>query len=66
MQAARHHAFDGAIGPDGHEDGGLHHAMVQRQGASAGVAGGVGFEQIELEHGKFEKVGFSFSVVVCV
>jgi hypothetical protein len=40
--------------------------MVQRQGAASGVAGGVGFEQVELEHGKFEKVGFAFSVVVCV
>jgi hypothetical protein len=40
--------------------------MVQGQRAAAGVAGGVGFEQVELEHGKFEKVGFVFSAVVCV
>jgi len=28
----------------------LHHAMVQGELAASGVAGGVGFEQVELEH----------------
>jgi hypothetical protein len=35
----------------------LHHAMVQGQRASASVAGGVGFEQVELEHGDDCKSG---------
>jgi hypothetical protein len=53
VQAARHHAFDGAVCADRHEDGRLHHAMVQGQRAATGVAGGVGFEQVELEHVEF-------------
>ena len=45
VQAARHHALDGAIGAHGHEDGGLHHAVVQRQPPTAGqVVGAVGRE----------------------
>jgi hypothetical protein len=28
----------------------LHHAMVQGQRAATGMAGGVGFEQVEFEH----------------
>ena len=53
MQIARHHALDGAVGAHGHEDGRFHHAVVEREAASAGVAacvavlgrgfGGVGF-----------------------
>ena len=50
VQAARHHALDGAVGADRHEDRRLHHAMVELQGAAAGVAVGVGLEQIKLEH----------------
>lgn len=50
FEAARHHTLDGAIGANGHEDGGLHHAMVERELATAGVAGGVGFEKFELQH----------------
>ena len=30
VQAARQHAFDSAIGAHGHENRGLHNAMVQR------------------------------------
>ena len=37
------HAFDRAIGAHRHEDGGLHHAMVQGQLAAACVAVWVGF-----------------------
>ena len=48
MQAARHHAFDRAVGAHRHEDRRLHHAMVQGQAATAGQA--FGFNQIECQH----------------
>ena len=61
VQAARHDALDGAVGADRHEDGGFHHAMVQRNAAAPGVAarvpafgcrgGGVGFEKFKFQHG---------------
>ena len=56
LQAARHHAFDRAVGAHRHEDGGLHHAVVEGKGATAGVAAlvgagsGVGGEEVELQH----------------
>ena len=37
MQAARHHALHGAIRAHRHKDRRLHHAMIQRECASAGV-----------------------------
>ena len=52
VQAARHHALDGAVSSHRHENRRLHHTMVQGQGAAAGVAGGVGGEQVKLEHGE--------------
>jgi hypothetical protein len=50
FQTARHHALDGAVGAHGHEDGRLHHAVVQRERAAAGVAVGVGGDQVEGQH----------------
>ena len=32
--------------------GGLHHAVVERELAAPRVAGGVGFEKVELKHGR--------------
>ncbi len=52
VQAARHDAFDRAIRAHRHEDGRLHHPMVKGECATAGVAGGVGLEQVEFEHGR--------------
>ena len=51
VQRLRHHALDGAVGAHGHEDGGLHHAVVQGQCAPAGVRAGVLVEQVKCEHG---------------
>jgi hypothetical protein len=59
FQAARHHALDGAVSADRHEDWRLHHAVVQHHRAATGVAAGVaglrhrrvGAQHIELNHG---------------
>ena len=53
FQAARHHAFDGSVCPDGHEDRGFHHAMIEREAAAAGVRVGVGLEQVKFQHGRY-------------
>ena len=48
FQAARHDAFDGAIGAHRHEDRGLYNAVVQRKLAAAGMA--VCGLEFKLEH----------------
>ena len=53
FKAARHHTLHGAVGAHGHEDGGLHHAMVQGQLTAARVAVRVGFEKFKLKHASF-------------
>ena len=58
LQAAWHHALDGAVGAHRHEDGGFNDAVVQRQApascVAAGIAavgvGGVGVEQFKFQH----------------
>ena len=56
FEAARHHAFDRAVGAHGHEDGGLHHAVVERERAAAGMAGCVFGENVKLQHGRSFKL----------
>ena len=59
-QALGCNALDGAVGTHRHEDGGLHHAVVEREAAAAGVAaqisaisaGGVVFKEVEFQHGR--------------
>ncbi len=58
FEAAWHHAFDRAIGAHGHEDGGLHLAVVERERAATGVAGWVFFENVKLQHGGFFQTDF--------
>jgi len=53
FKASRHHTLHCAVGPHGHEDGGLHHAMVQGQLTAARVAVRVGFEKFKLKHVSF-------------
>ncbi len=58
----RHHALDRAIGADRHEDGGLHHAVVERQFAAPGIgaevgAGAFASRGIGLQNFKFEHLG---------
>jgi hypothetical protein len=50
LEAARHHALDGAVGAHGHEDRCLHNAVVEGERAAAGVAVGVGGEEFEVQH----------------
>ncbi|CFP63740.1 Uncharacterised protein [Bordetella pertussis] len=45
----RQHGLDAAVGADRHENGGLDHAVVERQAAAAGAA--VGGQQFELQSG---------------
>jgi hypothetical protein len=52
FQAARHHAFDGAVGAHRHENRGFNHAMVEgHTTATRKSVGGVGFEEFEFQHG---------------
>ena len=61
VQALWRDAFYRAVGAHGHEDWRLHHTVVQRQAAAAGVCaqisafagygGGVGLEEVEFQHG---------------
>ena len=50
FQGAWRHPFDRAIRAHGHEDGGLDHAMVERESAAAGQA--IGVEQVKFQHGE--------------
>jgi hypothetical protein len=50
MQAALHQTFHSAIGSHWHEDRRLHHAVIQRERASAGVRGFISFEEFEVKH----------------
>jgi AbrB family looped-hinge helix DNA binding protein len=52
VQAARHHALDGAVGAHRHEDRGFDHTVVQGQASTAGVAAGVFLEEVKFEHGE--------------
>ena len=67
VQAARHHALDGAVGAYGHEDRGLHHAVAECQAATAGLAlGAVGRKQVKLQHGVIVGKGAGVSDFLCV
>ena len=57
FEAARHHAFHGAIGAHRHEDGRLNHAVVQGQLASSRVAVRVCFQEFKLKHASFYALG---------
>ena len=48
FERARHHALDGAVRANRHEDGGFDHAVVERQAAAAGEA--VGLQEFEGQH----------------
>lgn len=49
LELVRQHGLDAAVGADRHENGGLDHAVVERQAAAAGAA--VGGQQFELQSG---------------
>ena len=49
VQAAWHDALDRAVSAHRHEDGRLHHAVVEGEAATAGQA--FGFQEVECQHG---------------
>ncbi len=59
LELVRHHRLDAAVGAHRHEDGGLDHAVVQRDAAAAGAA--VGGEQFEVESGHWAGVSMNMA-----